>query len=241
MRGFEFPQRADPLATRQLVDFCGDDGRLADGAEQPLPRRHVALETRMARIDEEQRASPGRNGWIGRKGWMGRRRFPFLPVPPVLPIPPLLPIPPENCARQFLELVGRAGSTAREPVSGEIHQVKGSRACPRDVIDVREPRLAGRRAGTGNPLPDERVDQSRFADVRAADDREFGERVVRHAGRVGHTPNERGFDFQWNCRLQTSDSNHAHRLTLRALIQVTATLEGNQCPDVGSLKSNLKF
>ena len=118
---------------------------------------------------------------------MRRSGFPVLPVPP---------IPPEDCARQFLELAGRGGPTACEPVSGQIHQVKGSRACARDVIDVREPRLSGRRARPCQPLPDERVDQSRFADVRAADDRQFGEPVVRHAGRVGHTPNERGRNFQ---------------------------------------------
>ena len=95
-------------------------------------------------------------------------------------------------------VTGCSGSTACEPVSGQIHQVKGSRAGARDVIDVREPRLSGRRARPCKPLPDERVDQSRFADVRAADDRQFGEPVVRHAGRVGHTPHEGGFDFQWN-------------------------------------------
>ena len=42
-------------------------------------------------------------------------------------------------------------------------------------------------------------------------------------------------DFRFQIQI-----THTHS-QLRALIQVTATLEGNQCPDVGSLKSNLKF
>ena len=50
--GFQFSQRADPFAARELVDLGGHDGRGVDDAFQPDPRLKVAFEARMPRIDQ---------------------------------------------------------------------------------------------------------------------------------------------------------------------------------------------
>src|SRR6266705_1324276 len=106
---FDVPERADPLAARELVDLGGGDRRVAHSLVQPPPCRDVAVETRMARVHEEQRASMG---GTGRKGWMGGRGIAFLPIlsiPPVLPIPTVLPIPPvlpKVGAGHFVERLG---------------------------------------------------------------------------------------------------------------------------------------
>jgi len=53
--GFELTRRADPFTAREFVDFRGHHGRVSDCPLQPGPRLPVAVETRMPRVDQEQR------------------------------------------------------------------------------------------------------------------------------------------------------------------------------------------
>ena len=55
--GFEFSQRADPLAARELVDLGRHDGRRARPPPDPSPRPGVdrRLEARVPRVDQQER------------------------------------------------------------------------------------------------------------------------------------------------------------------------------------------
>src|SRR6266850_3018524 len=66
-----------------------------------------------------------------------------------------------------------------------------------DPIYVCESCLAGRRARTRDPGPDESVDQARFPDIRPPDHRDFRERVSRKIASRGGTDDELSGNLQW--------------------------------------------
>jgi hypothetical protein len=100
---------------------------------------------------------------------------------------------PEVVADQLDKL---PGPTAGVTVSREIHEVERLAAASHDAIDVREPGLAGGRAGPRDPLSDQRVDQARLADVRASDERNLRQTVSREIVCACGARDERGFDLQ---------------------------------------------
>ena len=182
--GFHFSYRADPFAARKLVDFRRDDRRVLDRIAQPPPGIEVALQTRMPGVDEQDRTDAGR---IGRIGWTGRS-FSFLPF---------LPLPPKVRPRQLVELACGLSAAARVTVPRQIDEIERGRRAPLDAIKVRQPRLARCRARSRHPLPDERVDERRLADIRAADERNLRSGIARKIVRDGCAPHEGSFDFQW--------------------------------------------
>jgi hypothetical protein len=186
--GFEFSQRADPFAARELVDLRCHDRQMADRRMQPLPCRAVAVETRMPRVHQQERADSGWKGWMG---GIGGRVLPFLPVQP---FPPLLA---EKRPRQLVEHQGRVFPTPRVAVPGEIHQIQRRTMSARDAIDVRQPRLARRRARTREAPTNERVDQARLADVGPSDQRDFRQVVQWEVASGGGAYDEISVNLQW--------------------------------------------
>jgi hypothetical protein len=162
--GFRLPQRADPLAAREFVDFRGDDPAALDRRLQPAPGLDVALEARVPAVDEQQRAD--------------------------------LPLLPEEGPGQLLERPGREAPAACVTKPWEIDEVERLATSPRDAIDVREPGLAGCRAGARDFLPDQRVDQARLPDIRTPHERDFRPAVAGEVGRAGAARDESGFDLQ---------------------------------------------
>jgi len=65
-----------------------------------------------------------------------------------------------------------------------------------DAIHIRVPRLAWQPARARDALSGERVDQARFADIRAADEGDFRKPVARESGRADGACHELGFDAQ---------------------------------------------
>jgi len=103
--------------------------------------------------------------------------------------------PPEIFGRHRGEFL-LGGSTLRESIAGEIHQVE-RRACRwLDPIDVREPRLAWRRARARDRPAHERVDQARLANIRTPDEGDLGEPVPWEIGRARGAQDECGVNFQ---------------------------------------------
>lgn len=60
-------------------------------------------------------------------------------------------------------------------VAWEIHQVKRRCTAPRHPVHIRQPGLPWRGTRARHPLPGQRVDEARLANVTAADDGELGE------------------------------------------------------------------
>src|SRR5437762_8078494 len=98
--------------------------------------------------------------------------------------------------RQLVERAGRLASAPRIPVSRQIDHVERRYASALHAIEVRQLRLAWCRAGAGDPLADERVDQARFADIRAPDQRQLGKAVVRQALDISGAANEGSGNLQ---------------------------------------------
>jgi len=185
--GFEFPHRADPLTAREFVNLGSDDGCGIDCVPQPGPGVEVALQAGVSGVDQEK----GRRlGWMGGIGWKGRK---VLALPPFLPV---LPVLPEKRPRQFVEPAGGFVATAGVSIAGEIHEVERLPAASRNAVDVREPGLAGCRAGPRDLLPDQRVDQARLADIRTPHECDFPPEVGGKVGRTGGARDEGDFDLQ---------------------------------------------
>ena len=106
-------------------------------------------------------------------------------------------IPREVGARQRVERLRGLASSARVPVSGEIHQIQRHAASSGDTVDVRESRLTGGSARARNPLPDQRVNQARLADIRTPHESDFTQTVPGEiAGGCG-TNDEISGNLQW--------------------------------------------
>jgi hypothetical protein len=123
-------------------------------------------------------------------GWIGGRVFPFLPIPPVQPVPP------KERPRQLVEPAGRVSPAARVAIPREIYEAERLAVSSGDAVDVRQPGLAGGRAGSRDPLPDQRVDQARLADIRTPDERDFPPEVGGKVCRTRGARDERGVDLQ---------------------------------------------
>ena len=153
--GFEFSQRADPFAARELVD---------------LGRRPRAASDRRAAATARPR---------------GRSRGPDAARRPAAAPPAAARTPRRHDRLERQPRVSASNSraalraAARVAVSRQIHQVERRGAAARDAVHVRQPRLARRRARARDALPDQRVDQARLADVRAADHRHFRQAIAR--------------------------------------------------------------
>jgi hypothetical protein len=102
--------------------------------------------------------------------------------------------PPEILGRHRGEFFLRR-STLRESITGEIHQVERRAGRCLHPIDVREPRLAWRRACARDLLAHERVDQARLADIRAPDEGDLREAVARKVARACGAQNECGVNL----------------------------------------------
>jgi hypothetical protein len=122
--------------------------------------------------------------------------IPVLAIPPILAIPPLLPIPPEIRLRQLLELAGGIPAASRVPVSGQIHEVERRRRSALHPKHIGEPRFSRSRAGSRQTLPEQRVNQARFANVRTPHHGDFRQAVHRQIGCARGARNEFGGDFQ---------------------------------------------
>jgi len=85
----------------------------------------------------------------------------------------------------------------------------------RDAVDVRKPRFARGRAGTRDPLPDERVDQARFTDVRTPHQRDVRQIVLREVASGGGTDDEISGNLQWVIVSSTSATGSACAATGR--------------------------
>jgi len=97
---------------------------------------------------------------------------------------------------QRVEFLRRLPAAPGVAVPRQVYQVKRLRGSTRNAVQIREPRLAGRRARARQALANQRVDQARFADVRSSDERDPREAVVGNIARGGRASNECGFDSQ---------------------------------------------
>src|SRR5262249_16306293 len=86
---------------------------------------------------------------------------------------------------------GRTRAAARVAVPREIDEIHAPPArsagpgFERDPVDVRQACLAGRRARPRDLRTRQRVDETRFSDVRAADERNLRQAVARHVAISG--------------------------------------------------------
>src|SRR4029077_7942204 len=87
--------------------------------------------------------------------------------------------------------------TASVSIPREIHEIERRTAAARHPVDVGQPRLARRRARTRDTLADERINQARFADVGAPDERDFRRAVVRQIGCRRGARHELSDYLQW--------------------------------------------
>jgi hypothetical protein len=168
-------ERAVALGARKFVDLRYRNRDPVGDRLQPPPRVGVGREPRMSRVDDEER---------------GFRVAIFLPIPVRLPLEPEI----DPC--DLVERTRRLGSATCKTVARQIDQIEWRAAAAADAIDVGEPRLAGRAAGACDALPDERVDQARFPDVRAPDERDLRESISRQIRSRRGASNESGLDLQ---------------------------------------------
>ena len=185
--GFEFSHRADPFAARELVDLRRYHRASIDGLSEPPPRRHIALEPRMASVDEQQCREVWRVEWA----WQVGQELYVFPYPTY---PTDLTIPLEVRGDQRFELHRRVAAAPRVPVARKVHQIKRRTAGTHHAVDVCEPRFPRRRARACHAPADERVDEARFANIGAPDERNLGKAVVRQIARARGTTNENGVD-----------------------------------------------
>ena len=87
-------------------------------------------------------------------------------------------------ARHGLELIRRRLAAASVAIARQIHQVERRHALRLHPIEIREAGFSRRRAGARDLLPHERVDETRFADVGPAGEREFREPLSWEPGRI---------------------------------------------------------
>src|SRR2546426_7897039 len=106
-------------------------------------------------------------------------------------------VPPKKSPRELVERAGRVFAAPRISVPGEIHQIQRRTTPARDAIDVRQPRLARRRARAREAPTNERVDQARLADVRPSHQRDFRQVVQREVARGGGAYDEISVNLQW--------------------------------------------
>src|SRR6478736_9057403 len=104
---------------------------------------------------------------------------------------------PEVGLSQRLELPGTFHTATGVAVAWEIHEIERWRRAPPDAKQVREPRLAWCRAGAGDALPQQRVNQARLADVRAPDHGQFRQSIGRKIRGARSAFDEVGGDFHW--------------------------------------------
>ena len=71
MNGFEFSHRADPFATRELVDLRRNHRRIGDGFSQPVPGLDVTVQPGMPGVHQHDRG-----------GLAGARKIRLKPVTP---------------------------------------------------------------------------------------------------------------------------------------------------------------
>ena len=169
--GFECSQGADPFAASQLVDFRRHHRRLPGGAAYPLPRRPVGSSPGAARPPAEARPAAARTR--PRRWPRIRPRSPA--APRRRPARPWAPARSRNPADPAVE--------RRAPAAG-------------DAIDVRQPRLAGRGARARNAPAHQRVDQARFADIRAPDEGDLSQAVPREIACTRRAQDEARLDLQ---------------------------------------------
>jgi hypothetical protein len=171
--GFELFQRADPFAARKLVDLGGHNGRVRRRLMDPGPGRAIVRQPWMPHIHQHESC----------------RRT--------------LEDDPHDRLEFGLAGVARfGGALAATPhawgagisVAREVEQIHRRAGAARNAIDVGEPRLAGSGARARHTLTDERVDQARLADVRAAHQRNLGQTVARKVACAYGASNEGGLD-----------------------------------------------
>jgi len=148
--GFEFSHRPNPLASRELVNLGRDYRRVFDDRLEPLPRRPIADEARVPRVDEQQ----GAHLSVG-----GR--------------------PSEVRFRQRPELGRGRLTTAGVAIPGQIDEQTRRPVSDRDAVQIDQPRLARSGACPREPLTHQCVDQARLADVGASDQRHLGNPAFR--------------------------------------------------------------
>jgi hypothetical protein len=102
----------------------------------------------------------------------------------------------EKPSRQLVERAPRLEAAPRVAVAGQIDQIERRGGTAGDAVHVREPRLARRGARASDARPDERVDQTRFPDVRTPDEGQLGETVSRQLRRARGASDEGRFDLQ---------------------------------------------
>ena len=146
-------------------------------------------------------------------------------VPPPVPPPPACRLRPKKARVSSSNSRAASSPAASVTITGEIHEVERPAASSRDAIDVREPGLAGCRAGARDLLPDQRVDQARLPDIRTPHERDFRQAVAGEIGRACGARDEGGFDLQRDCRsrLQTADSTRAIQSEIRNLQSAIAS------------------
>ena len=166
------PERAHPLVARQFVDLGSDDRRRCCSV-QPLPRRTVALEPWMPGIHQQQR-----RGAIAGEESLGQR----LEIDVVLRLP-----------LGTRRTISKATCVS---VPWEIHQVERRRTAPRHPVHIRQPGLTWRCTRARHPLPGQRVDEARLANIRSAHHRDLGQAVARKIVWPSGADDEFGGDLQ---------------------------------------------
>ncbi len=96
--------------------------------------------------------------------------------------------------RELIESGPRRIATAGVPVAGQVDQEERRTPVGFDAIEVGEPRLARGGARARQRLPDQGVNQARFADVGAADHGQLGEPFLGKAPRLGGAGHELRLD-----------------------------------------------
>ena len=180
--GFEFANRAQPFGARQLVDlvrhYCPPfDCPPFDGPSFDCPSFDWPSDAPLCLDEPAPRRAvcvetrmPGIHDQQRRSGALHR------------------------LGGETAELVR---VSAGVPIPREIHQVARSTGAALHAIDVDEPRLARRRARARDPLAHQRVDQTRFPDIRTPDERDLRQAVPGQIARVRGTNDELGGNLQW--------------------------------------------
>ncbi len=183
MYSFELLQMPRAVGARQLVQLGCDDRRGHSQRAKPSPRVQIGFQSRMAAVDQEQHEKEG-------KGVCPL----FLALFPAVRKRGLTPFP-EVPAGNGLELLRCGVTTSRISVARQIHQIKRRHSFASHPIKVREARLSRRGARARNFVAHQRVNQTRLADVRAPDQRQFGQTFPRKACGVDGAGDEFGLDL----------------------------------------------
>ncbi len=152
---FYLTQMTLALRPRQFVDLRGQHAVFGVLTFQPLPGAAVAVEAGMPAVDEQER--PPHRGETVSTFTMEIR------------------------ADQRVELGRRLVAAPGVSVPGQIDEVERGVALPLQPVEIGQAGLSRGRARPGYLRPDQRVDETRLADVRPADEGDLGKLLFREA------------------------------------------------------------